>query len=106
MSNQRNTENPTGAGKKQALQVAFDSRLKLEFHGSKVMSVAGLLAYRELDAALGLGRVKSAAQPGCVSRDLPVILLKNLLISPMKAGKVDLNNNVSPKPQVGPSVSD
>jgi hypothetical protein len=37
------------AGKKQALSVAFDSRLNLEFHGSKLMSDGGLFARRELD---------------------------------------------------------
>ena len=43
MSNQRKTENPTGGGKKAGLQMAFDGRLKLEFHGSKITSNAGCI---------------------------------------------------------------
>src|SRR5829696_72798 len=55
-----------------ALRVAFDHRLKLEFHGSKVTSDAGLLPVRDLDDALGLtdlaGEVLADTRTGQNSR--------------------------------------
>jgi hypothetical protein len=39
---------------REALKLRFDKRLRLEFHGARITSDAGLLACRELDGALGL----------------------------------------------------
>ncbi len=36
------------------MEVGFDGGIKLEFHGTKLSSNGGLLAYRDLDYALGL----------------------------------------------------
>ena len=48
-----------GESKKGNFRVDLDRWLKLEIHGSRVTSDAGLLPYRELDNALGLTKMTS-----------------------------------------------
>jgi hypothetical protein len=40
--------------KGERLNIHFNSKIKLEFHGARLTSDGGLLAYRELDETLGL----------------------------------------------------
>ena len=44
----------TGEAKELPLRPVFDRRIKLEFHGARITSDGGLLAYRELEDAFGL----------------------------------------------------
>jgi hypothetical protein len=74
-------------------RVDFDRRLKLEFHGS-ITSDAGLLAYRDLDAALGLtdlaGGALSEFRRGTNTRHLLTGLLRQSVFGRL-AGYEDVN---------------
>jgi hypothetical protein len=50
-----------GEAKPEPLRVDFDRPIKLEFHGARIKSDGGLLAYRELDDAVRLMDMAAAA---------------------------------------------
>ena len=84
-----------GDAKKDDLRVGFDSRLKLKFCGSQVTSDAGLLAYRELDEALGLTEMGADlltdSRLGSNKQHLLVPLLRQSIYSRL-AGYEDVND--------------
>ncbi len=54
-------DHPEGAGLQRADRVEFDPRVRLEFRGAQISSDGGLLVMREMDDALGLSDLASAA---------------------------------------------
>ena len=86
---------PTGESMSAPLRLDFDRRLKLEFRGSAITSDAGMLAYRELDKALGLsgiaGDVLADARTGKNGRHRLAGLLRQSVFGRL-AGYEDVND--------------
>ena len=87
--------NPTGDSESDAVRLDFDRRLMLQFRGSVVTSDGGLLAYRELDDALGLtalaGEMLADARTGKNGRHALVGLLRQSVFGRL-AGYEDVND--------------
>ena len=84
-----------GEARKDALRVRFDNKLKLEFHGARITSDAGLLVYRELDEAFGLTTLAEArltdVRTGKNTRHGMTALLRQSIFSRL-AGYEDTND--------------
>ncbi len=84
-----------GEAGKHALRVGFDRAIKLEFHGARVRSDAGLFPYRDLDEVAGL--TESAAmelfdfRTGSNIRHSMTALLRQSIYSRL-AGYEDVND--------------
>ena len=88
-------EHPAGESDDGARRVDFDRRLRLQFHGSRITSDAGLLAYRELDDALALtdlaGQALSDTRRGKNTRHLLTGLFRQSVFGRL-AGYEDVND--------------
>jgi hypothetical protein len=58
-------EYSAGESEDGCLLVSFNRRLKLEFHGSRITSDAGIVAHREMDDAVGLAGLAGAVLSEC-----------------------------------------
>lgn len=87
--------NPTGEAKNGVLRPSFERRVMIHFRGSVVTSDAGLLAYRELDDALGLSESASDrladARTGKNGRHALVGMLRQSVFGRL-AGYEDVND--------------
>jgi hypothetical protein len=79
----------------ESMKVGFDGGIKLEFHGAKVTSDGGLLAYRDLDDALGLfDSVSANFQDNRTGRNIqhPMPTLLRQSVYSRLAGYEDVND--------------
>ena len=87
--------NPAGESNSEALRLDFDRRVTLQFRGSVVTCDAGLLAYRELDDALGLSETAgdrlADARTGKNGRHALVGMLRQAVFGRL-AGYEDVND--------------
>jgi hypothetical protein len=87
--------NPASESNEGVLRLDFDGRLMLQFRGSVVTSDAGLLAYRELDDALGLtamaGEMLADARAGKNGRHALAGLFRQSVFGRL-AGYEDVND--------------
>ena len=87
--------NPKGATKNEHIGLSFDRRLALEFHGAKISSDAGLLAYREMDEVLGLtsmgGHLLNDLRTGKNTQHSMLALIRQSIYSRL-AGYEDTND--------------
>src|SRR5271169_1117266 len=87
--------NPAGESNGEELRLDFDRRLTMQFRCSVVTSDAGLLAYRELDDALGLsataGEALADARTGKNGRHALVGMLRQSVFGRL-AGYEDVND--------------
>ena len=97
---------PAGESNDASLRVDLDRRLLLQFRGSVVTTDAGLLAYRELDDALGLsamaGDVLTDARTGKNGRHALVGMLRQSVFGRLAEAKTLLNS----QPQIWDIVAD
>ncbi len=90
------TRNPMGATKNEHIGLSFDRRLALEFHGAKISSDAGLLAYRGMDEVLGLtsmcGRVLNDWRTGKNTQHSMLALIRQSISRISQIGMMTAND--------------